>query len=78
MSIEGFEPSTEEDEDIGVNSEAYRQKIETLKSDLGNSWLTALSEDRKNGTEREYSARPSMGGQRTDSREVTVGGRRLG
>jgi hypothetical protein len=78
MSIEGFMPSTEEDEDIGVNSEAYRQKIETLKSDLGNGWLTALSEDMKNGTEREYSARPSMGGQRTDSREVTVGGRRLG
>ena len=78
MSIEGFEPSIEEDEDIGVNSEAYRQKIETLKSDLGNGWLTALSEDMKNGTEREYSARPSMGGQRTDSREVTVGGRRLG
>jgi Leucine-rich repeat (LRR) protein len=78
MSIEEFIPSAEEDENIGVNSEAYRQKIETLKSDLGNGWLTALSEDMKNGTEREYSARPSMGGQRTDSREVTVGGRRLG
>jgi hypothetical protein len=77
MSIEEFIPSAEEDENIGVNSEAYRQKIETLKSDLGNGWLTALSEDMKNGTEREYSARPSMGGQRTDSREVTVGGRRL-
>jgi hypothetical protein len=78
MSIDGFMPSTEEDEDVGVNSEAYRQKIETLKNDLGNGWLTALSEDMKNGTEREYSGRPSMGGQRTDSREVTVGGRRLG
>ncbi|KAH0292854.1 hypothetical protein M436DRAFT_37559 [Aureobasidium namibiae CBS 147.97] len=78
MSIEGFEPSAEEDEDIGVNSEAYRHKIETLKSDLGNGWLTALSEDMKNGTEREYSGRPSLGSQRTDSREVTVGGRRLG
>ncbi|KAI4715518.1 hypothetical protein E4T48_08313 [Aureobasidium sp. EXF-10727] len=78
MSMEGFTTSAEEDEDIGVNSDAYRQKIETLKSDLGNGWLTALSEDMKKGTDREYKARPSMGGQRTDSREVTVGGRRLG
>ncbi|KAG9762381.1 hypothetical protein KCU73_g1945, partial [Aureobasidium melanogenum] len=78
MSIEGFTTSIEEDEDIGVNSDAYRQKIETLKSDLGNGWLTALSEDMSKGSEREYNARPSMGGQRADSREVTVGGRRLG
>ncbi|KAG9995646.1 hypothetical protein KCU71_g23537, partial [Aureobasidium melanogenum] len=78
MSIEGFTTSIEEDEDIGVNSDAYRQKIETLKSDLGNGWLTALSEDMSKGSEREYNARPSMGGQRADNREVTVGGRRLG
>jgi hypothetical protein len=78
MMMDGLTTSTEEDEEIGVNSEVYRQKIETLKSDLGNGWLTALSEDMKSSTEREYTARPSIGGQRTDSREVTVGGRRLG
>lgn len=78
MSIEGFTTSIDKDEDIGVNSDAYRQKIETLKSDLGNGWLTALSEDMSKVSEREYNARPSMGSQRADSREVTVGGRRLG
>ncbi|KAI5194858.1 hypothetical protein AUEXF2481DRAFT_69593 [Aureobasidium subglaciale EXF-2481] len=78
MSIEGLAVPTEDDEEIGVNSEVYRQKIETLKTDLGNGWLTALGEEMRNGTEREYSGRPSIGGQRTDSREVTVGGRRLG
>ncbi|GAB7357687.1 hypothetical protein MBLNU459_g0359t2 [Dothideomycetes sp. NU459] len=35
-------------EDISVNSELYRQKIEALKSDLGNGWLTALSDDKWN------------------------------
>lgn len=78
--VEGVAAGADEDgQEVGVTSEVYRQKIETLKSDLGNGWLTALSEDKwKDETEREYDTRPSMGGQRADSCGVTVGGRRLG
>ncbi|GAB7357688.1 hypothetical protein MBLNU459_g0359t1 [Dothideomycetes sp. NU459] len=69
-------------EDISVNSELYRQKIEALKSDLGNGWLTALSDDKWNqrsGTsEREYSPARTIRPARAESRGVAVGGRTLG
>lgn len=75
MLMDGISLPAEGGVEVG---EVYRQKIETLKNDLGNGWLTALNEDKWNGAEREYNSRPSMGGRRADSREVTVGGRRLG
>lgn len=69
----------QEPEDVSVNSELYRQKIEALKSDLGSGWLTALSEDKWNehkGTaEQEYSTRTMT---RAESRGVAVGTRTLG
>lgn len=69
-------------EDISVNSDLYRQKIEALKTDLGNGWLTALSEDKWNQhnstTDRDYSPARTIRPTRADSRGVAVGGRRLG
>lgn len=69
-------------EDISVNSDLYRQKIETLKSDLGNGWLTALSEDKWNQhnstADRDYSPARTIRPTRADSHGVAVGGRRLG
>lgn len=71
-----------EPEDIAVNSELYRQKIESLKNDLGNGWLTALSEDKwsqgQKDRGREFSPARTITPVRTDSRGVAVGGRTLG
>lgn len=68
-----------EAEEVSMNSELYRQKIEALKNDLGNGWLTAFSEDKwgesKSGRERDYSPGRTIRG---ESRGVAVGGRSLG
>ncbi|KAL1311720.1 hypothetical protein AAFC00_001818 [Neodothiora populina] len=71
----------QDEEEVGANSELYRQKIEALKSDLGSGWLTALSDDKWNEgkattASREYSSNGTN--TRTESRGVAVGGRSLG
>ncbi|KAK5133013.1 hypothetical protein LTR08_008300 [Meristemomyces frigidus] len=68
---------------VDSNSELYRQKIETLKSDLGPNWLTALNEDRfaeqrnrnrsSSPVSRTLAAQPEK-----QPRGVSVGGRTLG
>lgn len=70
-----------EPEDITVNSDLYRQKIEALKSDLGNGWLTALSEDKwssRQMQERDYSPARTIKPTRSESRGVALSGRTLG
>lgn len=67
----------QESEETSMNSELYRQKIEALKSDLGSGWLTALSEQ-KSTAEPEYGQVRTGTLTRTDSRGVSVGGRKLG
>jgi len=70
-----------EPEDIGVTSDTYRQKIEALKNDFGNSWLTALSEDkldRQNQENRDYSPAETARSDRTQNIGVAIGGRTLG
>ena len=70
-----------EPEDIGVTSDTYRQKIEALKNDFGNSWLTALSEDkldRRSQENRDYSPARTVRSDRTQNMGVAIGGRTLG
>lgn len=74
------EANVQEGEDVNVNSELYRQKIEALRSDLGSGWLTALSEDKwsEGKSTAENGCHPGKQMTRAESREVAVGGRRLG
>lgn len=68
-------------EELGAHGDVYRQKIEALKNDLGNGWLTALSEDkweRQTDRDRSYSPARTVRPARTESRGVSVGARTLG
>ncbi|KAK5156800.1 hypothetical protein LTR04_005583 [Oleoguttula sp. CCFEE 6159] len=40
------DPIPNQPRDLSVNGDLYRQKIEALKNDLGDSWLSALGEDK--------------------------------
>ncbi|KAK4958657.1 hypothetical protein LTR28_005414 [Elasticomyces elasticus] len=80
---------TREFQDLGISGDIYRQKIEALKRDLGNGWLSALGDDgwelrqqreeeeerkeREFGPARNVKAVAGGGGQ-----SIEVGGRRLG
>lgn len=72
-----------------MNGDLYRQKIEALRSDLGNGWLSALGEDTWNGHQpgKNYAdpslsppgpLRPSITPTRTASQGIASGGRTLG
>ncbi|KAK4931867.1 hypothetical protein LTR28_011477 [Elasticomyces elasticus] len=80
--------ATREFQDLGISGDIYRQKIEALKRDLGNGWLSALGDDgwelrqqreeeerreREFGPARNVKAVAGGGGQ-----SIEVGGRRLG
>lgn len=69
-------------EDVGSNTDVYRQKIEALKHELGPNWLSALNEERfASARARERSFSPaSRTTVRPDQppRGVSVGGRTLG
>jgi len=71
-----------ESEGISITSDIYRQKIEALKNDFGNGWLTALNEDKWDGRnvsqDREFTSPGRIRPVRADSRGVAVGGRTLG
>ncbi|ORY05279.1 hypothetical protein BCR34DRAFT_47031 [Clohesyomyces aquaticus] len=71
--------------DFDVSSDLYKKKIEALRQDLGNTWLSALGDETwdsksvRSFPEREYSSptiRPTM--PRTPSQGIVSGGRTLG
>ena len=73
-------------EDLGSTSDVYRQKIETLKNELGPNWLSALNDERltdqqkRETRNRSFSPASRSSTLRPDqpSRGVSVGGRALG
>jgi hypothetical protein len=71
--------------EFDVSSDLYKKKIEALRQDFGNTWLSALGEDNWDTTsvtsfpERGYSSpviRPAL--PRTPSQSIVSGGRTLG
>ena len=63
------------------HTDVYRQKIETLKNDLGPNWLAALNEDRlaeRKDRNRNLSPASRTSTIRADSKSLPVGGRTLG
>ncbi|TLD32434.1 hypothetical protein E2P81_ATG05410 [Venturia nashicola] len=73
---------------LGADSEAYKQRIEVLRNDFGNGWLSALSDDnwevhqRAPGFEAAFGTgsplSPPLGPVRTASQAIVSGGRTLG
>lgn len=73
---------------LGADSEAYKQRIEVLRNDFGNGWLSALSDDnwdthqRAPGFEAAFGTgsplSPPLGPVRTASQGIVSGGRTLG
>jgi hypothetical protein len=71
--------------EFDVSSDLYKKKIEALRQDFGNTWLSALGDDSWDATsvtsfpERGYSSppiRPAL--PRTPSQSIVSGGRTLG
>lgn len=67
-------------EDLGSNTDLYRQKVAALKSELGPTWLSALNEDESQTRHRSFSPASRTSTIRPDQphRGVSVGGRTLG
>ncbi|KAL9070604.1 MAG: hypothetical protein Q9161_004775 [Pseudevernia consocians] len=59
---------------LNVNGEAYRQKIESLKSEVGSNWLSVLSEEGWN----QHHMKPEVSAFRTSSQGILSGSRTLG
>lgn len=59
---------------LKVNGEAYRQKIESLKSEVGSNWLSMLSEDGWN----QRHLKPEVPAFRASSQAILSGSRTLG
>ena len=79
---ENVDSPTIDPEDVSDHGDIYRQKIEALKNDFGNGWLTALSEDkwdrRSSANDRDFSPVRTIKPTRADSKGVSVSGRTLG
>ncbi|KAF6240379.1 hypothetical protein HO173_001990 [Letharia columbiana] len=59
---------------LNVNGEAYRQKIESLKSEVGSNWLSVLSEEGWN----QHHMKPEVPAFRASSQGILSGSRTLG
>ena len=59
---------------LNVNGEAYRQKIESLKSEIGSNWLSVLSEEGWN----QHQIKAEVTAFRTSSQGILSGSRTLG
>lgn len=59
---------------LNVNGEAYRQKIESLKSEVGSNWLSVLSEEGWN----QHHMKPEAPAFRASSQGILSGSRTLG
>ena len=69
-------PLPTEKEDWGVSGEVYKKKIEALRSEVGNGWLSVLSEEGKHGSGE--LSRPQATNPRPPSRDTIQPGRMLG
>lgn len=59
---------------LNVNGEAYRQKVESLKSEVGSNWLSVLSDEGWN----QHHMRPEAPAFRAPSQGILSGSRTLG
>lgn len=59
---------------LNVNGEAYRQKIESLKSEVGSNWLSVLSEEGWN----QHHTKPEVSAFRVPKQSILSGSRTLG
>ena len=59
---------------LNVNGEAYRQRVESLKSEVGNNWLSVLGEEGWN----QHHMKPTVPAFRTSSQGILSGSRTLG
>lgn len=72
--------------EAGVNGDLYKKKIEALRNDFGNSWLSALSDEAWDSHQSNPafqdrvspSLRPAVTSSRTPSQSIVSGGRTLG
>lgn len=72
--------------EAGVNGDLYKKKIEALRNDFGNSWLSALSDEAWDGHQSNPAfpdrvspaLRPTVNSSRTPSQSIVSGGRTLG
>ncbi|RDW71268.1 hypothetical protein BP6252_07831 [Coleophoma cylindrospora] len=84
-------PPTKEPQDWNISGEIYRKKIEALRNEVGNGWLSVLSEEnwdpQKAGNGQGYptpdfspasTARPSPSTPRANSQQTIHSGRTLG
>ena len=79
---------TNDIQNINLNGEAYRQKVEALKHEVGSNWLSVLSEEGWNPHGRSESSgpgfshidgvRPELSSLRATSQGITSGSRTLG
>lgn len=77
-------------QNLNLSGEAYRKKIEALKSEVGNGWLSVLSEDGWDGQRMPHAAvpggnfnhisaiRPNISNLRATSQGIVSGSRTLG
>jgi hypothetical protein len=76
--IEGLKLSSEI-QDWSMSGEMYRKKIEALRDEVGNGWLSVLSEEgwepQKNPTN---TIRPNVTSPRANSQQAILSGRTLG
>jgi Leucine rich repeat len=77
--IEGFKLSPPEIQDWSMSGEMYRKKIEALRNEVGNGWLSVLSEE---GWEPQKNLantiRPTATSPRANSQQAIHSGRTLG
>lgn len=69
--------------EASVNGDLYKKKIEALRNDFGNSWLSALSDEAYQGNSAfqdrvSPSVRPTVTSSRAPSQSIVSGGRTLG
>lgn len=75
-------------QNLNLNGEAYRQKVEALKDEVGNNWLSVLSEEGWNDNSKanvsapDYGrmdvARPELSSLQNSGQRITSGSRTLG
>jgi hypothetical protein len=77
--IEGLRLSTPDIQDWSMSGEIYRKKIEALRNEVGNGWLSVLSEEGWEPQKSPVNAiRPNSTTQRATSQQAIHSGRTLG
>lgn len=77
--IEGLKLSAPDIQDWSMSGEIYRKKIEALRNEVGNGWLSVLSEEGWEPQKNPANAiRPNLATQRANSQQAIHSGRTLG